>query len=218
MNQFSIVDKVDFLKQTSEFICSDLISTTVSKDKLVTDFKKLEGKLKTKQDEKKALQIKKSEPEKKIVEINQGKGSEATNNIMEEKEAKIQNLKNKLKFPIKSVVQTIELKAVLQEKQVLQTELQNTKVVVGTIRDEKAALEDQIKALKDKFDSMTTVDQSLSLPSELGSLSIKELELKNAQDEMEEVKKTLADKIKILTETLHKKKTSGDRLRQGNKL
>ena len=47
MNQFSVVDKVDFFKQTSELICSNLINTTVSKDKLFRDFKKLEGKLKT---------------------------------------------------------------------------------------------------------------------------------------------------------------------------
>jgi hypothetical protein len=49
-----------------------LISTYVSKDKLVRDFKKLEGKIKTKQAVKKALQIKKADLEKKIVEINQG--------------------------------------------------------------------------------------------------------------------------------------------------
>ena len=47
INQFSVVDQVDFFKQTSGLICSNLISTTVSKDKLARDFKKLEGKLKT---------------------------------------------------------------------------------------------------------------------------------------------------------------------------
>lgn len=93
MNQFSVVDKVYFFKQTSELICSNLISTTVSKDKMVRDFKNLEGKLKTEQVEKKALQIKKSELAKKIVEINQGKVSETMNKIVEEKEADIQKLK-----------------------------------------------------------------------------------------------------------------------------
>ena len=48
---------------------------------------------------------------------------------------------------------------------------------------------------------MTTVDPRLSLAFELGSLSVKEIELKNAQEELAEVKKTLVDKIKILTET-----------------
>ena len=49
---------------------------------------------------------------------------------------------------------------------------------------------------------MTTVDSSISLASELGSLSLKELELKNTQEELAEAKKTLADKVKVLTKTL----------------
>jgi len=42
MSQFSVIDKVDLFKKTSELICSDLISTYVSKDKSQRDFKKLE--------------------------------------------------------------------------------------------------------------------------------------------------------------------------------
>ena len=60
MGQFSVVDKVDFFKQTSEMICSNLISTSASKDKLQRDFKRLENKLKRKSAENKALLIKKS--------------------------------------------------------------------------------------------------------------------------------------------------------------
>lgn len=62
-------------------------------DKLFRDFKKLEGRLRTKQAEKKALQIKNTELEKNILEINQGKGNEAMNKIDQEKEVEIQNLK-----------------------------------------------------------------------------------------------------------------------------
>jgi hypothetical protein len=40
-------------------ICSDLIITSVAKDRLQRDYKKLENKLKTETAEKKALQIKK---------------------------------------------------------------------------------------------------------------------------------------------------------------
>lgn len=95
----------------------------------------------------------------------------------------------------------MELKTVLQEKEFSQTELQNTKAVVGTIRDEKATLEDQIKSLKEKVDNMTIVDPSLSLASELGSLSVKDPELKNAQEELAKVKTTLLGKTKLLAET-----------------
>ena len=48
---------------------------------------------------------------------------------------------------------------------------------------------------------MTIVDSSISLASELGSLSVKELELKNTQDELVETKKILIDKVRIVTET-----------------
>ena len=41
MGQFSVVDKFDLFKQTSEMICSYLISTFVSKYKLQRDFKRL---------------------------------------------------------------------------------------------------------------------------------------------------------------------------------
>lgn len=98
-------------------------------------------------------------------------------------------------------MQTIELKTILQEKEDLQTELHNTKAIAGTIKYEKAALEDQIKNLNEKFDNMTIVDSSIYLASKLGSLSVKEIELKNTQDELEETKKTLVDKVRVLTET-----------------
>lgn len=44
MVQFGAVDKVDMFKQTGEIICSNLVSTSVSKDKLQRDFKRLENK------------------------------------------------------------------------------------------------------------------------------------------------------------------------------
>ena len=64
MTQFGVVDKVDFFKQISELIYSNLINTIVSKDKLFRDFKKLEGKLKRKQTKKKPLQIKRTKLER----------------------------------------------------------------------------------------------------------------------------------------------------------
>ena len=60
MSQFIVVDNVDIFKQTSELIFSDLISTSVSKEKLHRDFKKLENILKTKSNDKKALLTKKT--------------------------------------------------------------------------------------------------------------------------------------------------------------
>ena len=87
MNQFIVIDKVDFFRQTSELICSNLISTSVSKDKLFRDVRKLEGKVKIEQAKKKALQIKKAELEKKVVEMSQGNALASINKIVEEKDA-----------------------------------------------------------------------------------------------------------------------------------
>ena len=64
MGQFSIVDKVDFFKQTSELICLDLIATSISKDKLFRENKKLKDKVKTQNAEKRDLQIQKDQLEK----------------------------------------------------------------------------------------------------------------------------------------------------------
>ena len=99
MNQFSVVDKVDLFKHTSDPIYSNLINTTISKDKLFRYFKKLEGKLKIEQAKQKALQIKRTEMEKKIVDINKGVGNEAMNKIIQQKDMEIQNLKKQLKLP-----------------------------------------------------------------------------------------------------------------------
>jgi hypothetical protein len=55
MGQFSVADKVYLIKQTSEIIFSELISTFVSKDKLQRDFKRLENKLKTESGEKESI-------------------------------------------------------------------------------------------------------------------------------------------------------------------
>ena len=92
-----------------------------------------------------------------------------------------------------------------------------------TIKDEKVALEDQIKKLNEKFDNMTTVDSSITLASELGSLSIKGLELKSTQDELAETKKILEDKVRIVTRTatenenLRKQVESGKQALRGTK-
>ena len=149
--------------------------------------------------------MKRAELEKKILEINKGVSNEAINNIIQEKDVEIQNLKKQLKLPSEGPVQIVELKTVLQEKEVLQTELQNTKAIVGTIKDQKTSLEDQIKALKEKVDQMSIVDPIITLASELGNLSVKELELKKVQEDLKEAKHNILDKDKLLAQSFAKK-------------
>ena len=56
----------------------------------------------------------------------------------------IQALKKKLKMPHDAHVQTIELETILQEKEILENELQNTKATVGTFKGQNEELEQKI--------------------------------------------------------------------------
>ena len=99
MNQFSVSDKVDLFKKTIELMYSDLINASISKDRLQRDYKKLENKLKTEVVEKKAIQIKNIELEKKVLLVIKGNANDALNKVILEIEAEIQSLKKKLKLP-----------------------------------------------------------------------------------------------------------------------
>ena len=85
LSQFSVLDRVDFFKQTSELICLDLINVFVSKENIQRDLRNLERKLKTETTEKKALQIKKKKLEKKILECNKDPSNEAITSLLQEK-------------------------------------------------------------------------------------------------------------------------------------
>ena len=57
-------------------------------------------------------------------------------------------MKKKFKIPHDSHVETAELKVVLQEKQALEIELQDTKAIVQTFQNQKEVLESKIQILK----------------------------------------------------------------------
>ena len=65
---------------------------------------------------------------------------------------------------------------------------------------------------------MTTVDSSITLASKLGSLPVKELELKSTQDELTKTKKIMVDKVRIVTKLQQKMKISENKLNQGSGL
>jgi hypothetical protein len=78
------------------------------------------------------------------MEISKEDGNDAISSLIQKKDIEIQNLEKQLKLPHEGHVQTTELIIVLQEKEVLQNELHNTKDIVGTIIDRKNALEEQV--------------------------------------------------------------------------
>ena len=172
MNQFSIINKFDTFKQTSELICSDLISAYVAKDKLQKDYKNLENKLKTETTETKAMQVKKIELQKKVLQITKGNGDNALNRIITEKEAEIQNLKKKLKLPHDASCETTKMKVVLEEKKNIETELQNAKAMVGTMQIQKEEMEQEIQILKSQVEKLSLADPTFSIASKLGELTV----------------------------------------------
>lgn len=202
MNRFSVSDKVYLFKQTNELICSDLISASIAKDRLQRDYKKLENKLKTDVAEKKAIQNKKTELEKKILQISKGNADDALNKAILEKETEIQSVKKKLKLPHDSHVETAELKIVLEEKQNLETELQNTEAMVGTIQGQKEELEQEIQLLKGQVEKLSLTDPTFSIASELGELIVTNMELINLQEKLEKIKKNILEKDNLLKESL----------------
>ena len=76
----------------------------------------MDNKLKTEAAEKKALQIKKAELDKKILEQNKETGSNNMTLLLQERDTEILNMKKKLKIPNDGHLQTTELKTILEEK------------------------------------------------------------------------------------------------------
>lgn len=144
----------------------------------------MENKLKTKAAEKKTLQIKKTKLDKKIPEQNKETGSNNMTLLLQERDTKILDLKKKLKIPQDGHLQTTELKTVLEENESLQKQLLGNKATIATFTKQKKVLEDQIKLLKEEVDQISSSDTDFNLGTELGILSMKDLELMKMQDEL----------------------------------
>lgn len=66
-------------------------------------------------------------------------------------------------------------------------------------------LENQVKLLKDKVDQLSLSDPNFSLVTEIGELSVKDLEYKKVQEELEKVKRDVIDKDNLLSDSLAEK-------------
>lgn len=99
-------------------------------------------------------------------------------------------------------METIELKVVLQEKQVLEIELQDTKAILGNFQNQKEELENQIQILKNEIEQLSLVDPNFSIATELGKLSVKDVEMKALQEDLAKAKQDILEKDKLLKESL----------------
>ena len=99
-------------------------------------------------------------------------------------------------------METIELKIILEEKKNMESELQDTKYIVGIIHSQKQELEQQIQLLKVQGENMSLTNPSFSIASELGELSVTNLDLRNLQDELEKAKQDILENDNLLKESL----------------
>ena len=128
-----------------------MIATSVSKDKLFRENKKLQDKVKSQNTEKRALQIKKDQLEKKLLEQSKQSGDNNLTLLIQDKDVEISSLKKKLKIPQEAYVQTSELKTVMEEKESLQKKLIDSQANYTVCNNQNLLLEEQIKLLQEKI-------------------------------------------------------------------
>lgn len=107
-----------------------------------------------------------------------------------------------MKLPYDAYVETAELKVVLEQKKNLETELQNAKAMVGTMQIQKEKMEQEIQLLKSQVTKLCLADPTFSIASELGELTVSNLELNKVQEELDQIKQKLEEKDNLLKESL----------------
>lgn len=122
-----------------------------------------------------------------------------------------------MEIPHDAHVESAEMKVVLQEKQALETELQDTKAIIGTFQNQKEVLESHIQTLKNEIEQLLLIDPNFSISNELGKLSIKDMEVKTLQEDLDKVKQDTLDKDRLLQEILANKGSLTQQLRSTNK-
>ena len=143
--------------------------------------------------------------EKKTLDQSKQAGENNMTLLIQERDAKISSLKKKLKIPQEAYVQTSELKIVMEEKESLQKQLIDSQANFASCNNQKILLEEQIKLLQEKVDQGSSTDPSFDLASEVDSLSVKDIELKKAHDELLLVKKQVQDKDALLQDATTEK-------------
>ena len=161
--------------------------------------------MKTQNAEKMALQIKKDQLEKKLLDQSKQASDNNMTLLIQEKDAEISSLKKKLKILQEDYVQNSELKIITKEKDSLQKQLIDNQANFASCNNQKLLLEEQVKLLKEKIDQGSSTDPSFVLASELGNLSIKHVELNKAQDELLLVRKQVHEKEALLQDATAEK-------------
>lgn len=108
------------------------------------------------------------------------------------------------------------MKVVLQGKQALEIELQDTKAIVGTFQNQKEVLESQIQILKNEIEQLPLKNPNFSNANELGKLLVKDMEVNTLQEDLEKAKHDALDKEKLLRESLANQESLTQQLRSAS--
>ena len=93
----------------------------------------------------------------------------------------------------------------MEEKDSLQKQLIDKQANFASCNNQRLLLEEHVKILKEKIDKGSSIDNSFSLASELGNLSVKDVELKKAQYELHSVKKQVQENEALLKDAIVEK-------------
>ena len=128
MDKITTPDKINFHKQASEVLCSDLLKSYLNKTKLESKLTKLEEQVKRERVASKGwkVQVKKLEADL-VAQGSKDKESKATKKLLDEKDKQIENLQKKLKIPVTDHPQTNEIMAYRKKNDDLKEEVLDLK-------------------------------------------------------------------------------------------
>ena len=95
----------------------------------------------------------------------------------------------------------------------METELLDTKAIVGTFQNQKEVLESQIQILKNEIEKLSFTDHDFSIANELGKLSVKDMEVNPLQENLEKAKQDVLDKDKLLQESIENQESLTQQVR-----
>lgn len=128
MDIIAIPNKINFHKQDSKVLYSDLLKSYLNKTKLENKVAKLEEKVKREKAASKSwkVQVKKLE-NNWVVQGSKDKESKNTKKLLDDKDKQIESLQRKLKMPVTDHPQTYEIMAFQKKNEDLKNEIMDLK-------------------------------------------------------------------------------------------
>jgi hypothetical protein len=145
MDKIAIPDRINFQKQVSEVLYSDLLKSYLNKTKLESKVAKLEEQVKREKVVSKGwkVQVKKLE-NGLIAQGSKDKESRTTKRLLDDKDKQIESLQKKLKMSVTDHPQTDEIMAYQQKNDDLKNEVLDLKSKLLQAEQEKQELANKV--------------------------------------------------------------------------